>query len=75
MLIKSLQLSFDRQEDDRLIFKTDSGAEVIIADYLLEDYKERNKDIYLCAGYQPHSEVDNSHKEILNELLGGDKTD
>lgn len=73
MLIKSLQLSFDRQEGDKLIFKTDSGAEVAIADYLLEEYREKDKKIYLCAGYKPHSQVDDSHKEVLNELLGSNK--
>ncbi|MBT6691765.1 hypothetical protein HOB10_05565 [Candidatus Parcubacteria bacterium] len=73
MLIKSLQLSFDRREGEVLIFKTETGAEVSITDYLLENYKEKDKKIYLCAGYQPHSQVDDSHKTVLNELLDGNK--
>ena len=38
MLIKNLKLSFDRQSDGQLVFKTESGSEIALSEKLLEQY-------------------------------------
>ena len=72
MLIKNLKLSFSRQEDDKIILQADNGAEIIVPDYLLEQFTEHNKPVFLSADYQPTPSADDNKKEVLNDLLGNE---
>ncbi|MBT4850216.1 hypothetical protein HON36_05195 [Candidatus Parcubacteria bacterium] len=69
MLIKNLELSFDRQEGDKVILKTGSGAEVALAEFLLDEYKDKGKKLYLSLDEKIIMSSDSSQKEVLNELL------
>ncbi len=68
MLIKNLKLSFSKQEDGKVILCTENGAEVVLADFLLEGLDDKEKGLYLNLDYQPNSSVDDQ-KKLLNELL------
>ncbi len=69
MLIKNLELSFDRQEGDKVVLKTESGAEVALAEFLLDEYKDKSKKLYLSLDEKIIMSSDGSQKEVLNELL------
>ncbi len=69
MLINNLELSFDRQSDDQIVFKTDLGVEIFIPAKLLEKYVDHDKKIYLAADYQFLKSMADNQKDTLNELL------
>ena len=73
MLVKNLRLNFDRQNDDKLILKTEHGTEVILPDYLLEQYSDHQQPVYLSIDTKPLTANEDNQKEILNELI--DKQD
>lgn len=68
MIINNLELTFDKQEEGRLVFKTDSGAEISIEEYLLKDF-DKNKKVYIALDEQPLVSSQENKKEILNEVL------
>jgi hypothetical protein len=70
MPIKNLSLSFLRQEDDKMIFRTETGLEVAIARELLGDFKAGEQKFYLNLDQQPFLASEANQKQILNELLG-----
>jgi len=72
MIIRNLELNFDREEDGKIFLKTDSGAEVVFTDYLMDAFKKRNQKIYLGMDHQPLISSDENQKRILNELLDSD---
>jgi len=69
MMIKNLQVEFDRQEGDKLIFKSEAGAEVAVTDYLLDGQEYKSKKIYLGVDAEPMVSSTESKKDTLNELL------
>jgi len=69
MLIKNLKLSFDRQSDGQLVFKTESGSEISLSEKLLEQYTDHDKPIYLAVDYQQLKSTTDSQKDTLNTLL------
>ena len=69
MLIDNIELSFDRQIDDRLVFKTELGVEISIPAKLLRKNIDHDKKIYLASDYQPLKNMTDSQKDTLNELL------
>jgi hypothetical protein len=69
MLIKNLKLSFVRQEGDKIILQADNGAEIFLPDYLLEQFTEHDKPVFLSMDYQPTPSADENKKEVLNDLL------
>ncbi len=71
MLVKNLELSFDRQEGDKIVLRTESGAEIIVDDYLLEGL-EKDKKLYLNIDYQA-LEANEDSKQLLNDILLGDE--
>ncbi|PIR06561.1 MAG: hypothetical protein COV55_03480 [Candidatus Komeilibacteria bacterium CG11_big_fil_rev_8_21_14_0_20_36_20] len=73
MIVRNLELKFDRQEDEKVFLKADAGAEVVITDYLADDFKERDKKVYLSIDYKPLVSSDENQKKILNELLDSEK--
>lgn len=69
MLIKNLELSFDRQTDGQIVFKTESGAEIAMAQALLEQYTDHDKKIWLAIDYQQLKSISDNQKDTLNRLL------
>ena len=69
MLIKNLELSFDRQENGKMIFKTETGAEITIADHLLDVPEDKSKQVYFCLDQKPLPGSDEDKKQLLNELI------
>ena len=72
MLIKNLKLSFNRQEDEKIILQADNGDEIVLPDYLLEQFSEHDKPVFLNVDYHPVSGTEENKKEILNDLLGNE---
>ncbi len=70
MLIKNLVLSFLRQEDNKIIFRTEAGLEIAVARELLGDFKASEQKFYLNLDQQPCLTNSENQKQILNELLG-----
>ena len=69
MLIKNLKLSFDRQSDGQIVFKTESGSEIILPEKLLEQYSEHSREDFLTVDYQELKDTVDNQKETLNRLL------
>ncbi len=69
MLIKNLKLSFDRQSDGQIVFKTESGSEIILPEKLLEQYSEHSREVFLTVDYQELKDTVDNQKETLNRLL------
>lgn len=69
MIIKNLQLKFDRQEGDKVILKTEAGAEVWLTDYLLDEWADRQREIFLGVDREPMLGSMENKKDTLNELL------
>lgn len=72
MLIKNLKLTFGRQENNKIILQADNGEEIMLPDYLLEQFTEHTKPVFLSLDYQPTLSVEGNKKEILNDLLGNE---
>ncbi len=72
MLIKNLLIKFVRHQDDKLVFQTEAGAEIIFDSYLLEDKLEENQDYYLSLDSGAIKAMEESQKKVLNELIGND---
>lgn len=72
MFIKNLKISFDRQEGEKIVFKTESGSEVSLDNSLLENIDYQNKDLYIDVNDQESSSSD-EQKKLLNELLEEDE--
>ncbi|PLX24651.1 hypothetical protein C0580_04590 [Candidatus Parcubacteria bacterium] len=71
MFIKNSKISFDRQEGEKIVFRTESGAEISLDNSLLEKIDYQNKDLYISLGDQESSSSD-EQKKLLNELLEED---
>lgn len=67
MLLENLALHFDRQEKDKLVFKTDAGQEVFFAGNLLDSSIIKEGIIYLNIDNKEIS--GNSSKDVLNDIL------
>lgn len=72
MFIKNLKISFDRQEGEKIVFKTESGSEISLDNSLLENVDYQNKDLYIDVNDQESSSSD-EQKKLLNELLEEDE--
>lgn len=66
-LSKDLVLIFDRQDGDRVFFKTETGLEICLPQSLVSDIDYKNNKVYLSLDNQ--TQVARSQKEALNELL------
>lgn len=69
MLIKNLQVIFDRQEGDKLVFKSEAGAEIAVTDYLLEGQDYQGKKIFMSVDTEPLVSSLENKKDTLNEIL------
>lgn len=67
MLLENLALHFDRQEKDKLVFKTDAGQEVFFGSNLLDSSIIKEGIIYLSIDNKEISS--NSSKDVLNDIL------
>lgn len=69
MLVKNLELSFDRQDKGKIILRAESGAEVSLDDYLLNNFVAHDKKVYLSIDHSPLVSSEETQKELLNEIL------
>lgn len=72
MIVRNLELDFDREEAGKVFLKTEAGEEVILTNYLMDDFKKRDQKIYISVDYKPLISSDENQKKILNELLDSD---
>lgn len=69
MLVKNLRLIFSKQEGEKIFLQTENGAEIVLPDYLLEQHTDHKQAVYLSIDSKPLPVVEDSQKEVLNELL------
>ena len=69
-MIKSLNISFDREEGNRVFFKTEAGQKLSVAKDLLPDDFDKDQKFYLTLDNQPITS--GGGREILNDLLDPD---
>lgn len=72
MLIKNLLVKFSRQEGDKIIFQTENGAELSVSSYLLTEDFDKSANYYLSVDKQALVSVEESQKNILNDLIGNE---
>ena len=72
MLIKNLLIKFVRRQGEKSVFQTESGAEIVFDDYLLGDKFDSSQNYYLALDSKVLSIMEDSQKEVLNELIGHD---
>lgn len=70
MLIHNLKLQFKKAEGETIFFQTENGMEIILPTKLLSNYQDHQKALYLNLDTQTITDVEDSRKELLNELLG-----
>lgn len=73
MLIHNLRLQFKKIENEKIFFETEDGTEVSLPAQLLENYRDHTKILYLSLDSQTITDIDDSRKELLNDLLGNDE--
>lgn len=66
MIINNLELSFDRQVDTSLFFKTNLGEEIVIDEKLLANFVDRKQKLFLNLDSK---QIFGQSKDILNEIL------
>jgi len=69
MLLNNLELSFDRQEDKKYIFKTAQGAEIAIDIALFGNYEDQGKKVFLAMDNLPLIFAEEDRKNLLNDIL------
>lgn len=72
MLIKNLLVKFAQRQGEKLLFKTESGAEIVFDGYLLEGKFDEGQNYYLSLDVQAIEAREESQKKILNDLIGND---
>lgn len=72
MLIKNLLIKFTQRQGEKLFFKTDSGAEIILDSYLLDGKFDEQQSYYFSLDAQAMDAAVESQKQILNDLIGND---
>jgi hypothetical protein len=72
MLIKNLLIKFIRRQEEKLVFQTEAGAEIIFDSFLLQDKFDENKNYYLSLDSNAVQVMEESQKKVLNDLLGND---
>lgn len=70
MLLNNLELSFDREEEDKYIFKTEVGEEIAVDKKLIENFQDQGKKTFLAMDDVPLVFADDDKKSLLNEILG-----
>jgi hypothetical protein len=70
MLIHNLKLQFKKSEGETIFFQTENGMEIILPTKLLSNYQDHQQALYLNLDTQTITDVEDSRKELLNELLG-----
>ncbi|PWB38784.1 MAG: hypothetical protein C3F02_01690 [Parcubacteria group bacterium] len=73
MIIKNLKLNYSGRQDNKAIFKTENGAEVLVDAFLLDNFEDNHQPIYLALDQEPLVSRDEDKKEILNKLLNPEK--
>lgn len=73
MLIHNLKLQFKKLEGETIFLQTENGMEIILPAKLLTNYQDHNQTLYLSLDSQTITDIDDSRKELLNDLLGNDE--
>ncbi len=74
MLLNNLELSFDRQEDKKYIFKNSKGIEIALDINLFDDFQGQAKDIFLAMDFLPMVFAEEDRKNLLNDILNNQDT-
>lgn len=69
MLLDNLELSFDRQESGKYIFKNKDNLEISIAEDFFKEWQANNKKFFLAMDFAPMFSSDQNKKNLLNEIL------
>lgn len=72
MLIKNLLIKFVRRQGEKLVFQTETGAEIILDSILLQDKFEESQSYYLSLDSTVIPITEESQKKVLNDLIGND---
>lgn len=72
MLPKNLLLKYIRSEEDKLIFQTATGAEVIMASSLLGEKFDQSINYYISLDSSVIKMTAENQKRILNDLIDND---
>jgi hypothetical protein len=72
MLPKNLLLKYIRSEEDKLIFQTEAGAEVIMASSLLGEKFDQSINYYISLDSSAIKMTAENQKRILNDLIDND---
>ncbi len=72
MLLKNLLLKYIGQEGDKLIFQTETGAEVIMASSLLGEKFDQSINYYISLDSSAIKMTAENQRRILNDLINND---
>lgn len=66
MIINNLELFFDKQEGEKVFFKTGSGEVVVIDEKLLYNFVDKQQKLFLNLD---NKEITSKPQDVLNEIL------
>ncbi len=72
MLIKNLLIKFVRRQEEKLVFQTEAGAEIIFDSFLLQDKFDESQSYYLSLDSSVIQVTEENQKKVLNDLIGND---